>query len=389
MTPFLKTLTLLILTFIFSSTYSQDIDSLKIKMREVLGEYNIPGVSVVITSSEEILFAESVGVKNLNTTEPLTISDKIHLGSCTKALTGYLAGVSVENGVINWDSRIIDVFPELETIILEDYLNSTLNDLLSHHAGVIPFDDLSNWIELEEQGTFNGKNIKETRYNFLKWALNKEPVRLDSIESKEDYIYSNAGYIVATSMLEKANQTSWENLVEKYIFKNMKIDGIIGWPASKDTTQTWGHWMNTDSSKLVAVNPIGNWRIPDVGDPAGDVAMSPLDYVKWLQKNLKGLQGNDEEWPKEFYEYLHYANSEHSYYSIGWGSWKDSDSGFTYSNHSGSARTFYCHVLIINELDLAIAAMSNTATDKAKSGVKKLIYGYIDTLIDEEKATNK
>jgi hypothetical protein len=107
--------------------------------------------------------------------------------------------------------------------------------------------------------------------------------------------------------------------------------------------------------------------------------MSIVDYGKWLQKNLRGLKGEDYEYEKEYYEYLHYANFKTSFYSIGWGSFDNS--GYTFSNHSGSARTFYCHVVIVKELDLVIAAICNTATDEAKNGIKKLIYGTLDPLL--------
>ena len=383
MNHFLKILIFILVTIPCFTAYGQKLDSLKIKMNQIVTDFNIPGVSLIITTSEEILFAESAGVKNLETKEPLTPSDNIHLGSCTKALTGYLAGVCVEKGLINWNSTIIDVFPELEISIRKDYHNSTLNDFLSHHAGVIPFSEPEEWFDYEDKYVTEEQDIKNVRYNFVKWALTHEPVKLDSVQGKEDFIYSNAGYVVAASMLEKVSGKSWDNLIQKHIFQKMKINGVIGWPASKDETQTWGHWWNADSTELVTVDPKGNWQISNVLDPAGDIAMSALDYGKWLQKNLKGLKGEDKEWSKEFYEYLHYANFDDSYYSMGWGSYKQPDTGYTISNHSGSANTLYCHVVIIKELDIAIAAMSNAATDQVKSGVKKLIYDYYNTLLDE------
>ena len=384
MTDFIKRLVVLFLTLPFLSANAQQADSLKIKMDRVIKEYNIPGVSMIIANSEEILFAESAGVKNLDTKDPLTPSDNIHLGSCSKAITGYLAGVFVEKGLINWNSTVVDVYPELKDSIRIDYHNATLNDMLSHHAGVIPFPELQDFFDYEDEYVTVKQDLKGVRYNFVKYVLDQQPVKLDSVNGKEDFIYSNAGYVVASAMLEQVSGKSWEQLIQQYVFEEMKIDGLIGWPASKDIDQPWGHWYNDDKTALIPVDPKGKWQISNYMDPAGDIAMPALDYGKWLQKNLRGLKGQDDKFSKEFYEYLHYANFDHSYYSIGWGSFEDSELGYTLSNHSGSADTFYCHVTIVKELDLAIAVMSNVATDQAKSGVKELVWGYYETVTQQE-----
>lgn len=380
MTYSIKSLFLIGFTFLFFSANGQGLDTLKMKMERIIKEYNIPGASMIIVNSDEVLFAESVGVKNLETKEPMNPSDNIHLGSCSKAITGYLAGVYVEKGLISWNSTLLDIYPELKDSVREDYHNATLNDFLSHHAGVIPFPELQDFFDYEDEYVTEKQNLPEIRYNFVKWALAQAPVQPDSIVGKEDFVYSNAGYVVASSMLEKVSGKSWEKLINDSFFKDLDIDGIVGWPASKDIDQPWGHWWNTDSTALVPVDPKGKWQISNYMDPAGDISMPSLDYGKWLQKNLKGLQGEDESLPKELFEYLHYANFNHSYYSMGWGSFEDSEMNYTLSNHSGSADTFYCHVLVVRELDLAIAVMSNVATTEGKSGVKELVWGYYKTV---------
>jgi len=54
-----------------------------------------------------------VGTRRADTVIPVTIDDRFHIGSDTKAMTSLLAAMLVEGGKIRWDSTVAEIFPEL------------------------------------------------------------------------------------------------------------------------------------------------------------------------------------------------------------------------------------------------------------------------------------
>ena len=49
----------------------------------------------------------------------MTVNDRFHLGSDTKAMTALLAAMLVEEGKIRWNSTMLEVFPELAAKMAE------------------------------------------------------------------------------------------------------------------------------------------------------------------------------------------------------------------------------------------------------------------------------
>ena len=62
--------------------------------------------------------------------------DLFHLGSNTKAITSFIAAMLVEQKKINWDTRFFELFPTWLSMSNPDYEDITLQQLLSHQAGI-------------------------------------------------------------------------------------------------------------------------------------------------------------------------------------------------------------------------------------------------------------
>jgi len=130
--------------------------------------------------------------------------------------------------LITWDTKIFDVFPELKDSSNSAYLNVTLNELLSHRSGVRPFTEDEEW---EALSTIQGKDDITRRYNFCKWLLRQTPVEIDSIKK---HTYSNAGYALAASMMERVIGKFWNELISDELFSPLQIHANFGWPALLD-----------------------------------------------------------------------------------------------------------------------------------------------------------
>lgn len=341
-------------------------DSLQNYIQKIITEYEIPAVQAALISGNEILNLTAVGVKKISG-DSITSNSKMHLGSCGKAMTGYLAGVIVDKEMLNWNSKIKDVFPEFKTEINNEFFDITFKELLSHKTLLPQFITDEDWKLLER---FEDNDAKTRRYNFSKWVLKQNPIPFDSLEIKAGFRYSNAGYSIAASMMEKVTGKSWEQLITEEVFETLNIDAFFGWPATSDKNQPFGHIIDENSGNLIPHNPNDNYQIDPILSPSGNISMSIIDYIKFIQKNLNGLNGFDNEYPKEFFEFLHYTNKPTSEYSIGWYSVNQFDDDL--SSHTGSADTFYCLNLLLRKHNIAVIVIANSATEQTKTGTEKI-----------------
>ncbi|WP_298510479.1 serine hydrolase [uncultured Kordia sp.] len=338
------------------------------KFNELISEatqnHMIPGMAAIVVNSDSILNSAVSGERKLLGNDKITLNDRFHIGSLTKAFTATIAGKLVEEGKINWDTRFFDVFPEIEQFSKEDYCNITLNELLSHRAGLKPYTEDPEWDAIP---AYKSKSKAKRRLEFAIDVLNFPPVNPD-LES--GYVYSNAGYSLAASMLEKVSGKGWEALLQEYIFIPLHMKASSGWPGNFNAAQPWGHWLVKENTYLTIQEPDGKYQFAEVLQPAGDLNMSIIDYGKFLQANLKGLHGSDNIVTAATYNYIHYANIDFSSYSIGWSSRQKDEE--TFSIHSGSAGTFDSCVLLVKELDIAIAIFVNAYAPEVEKVVRKL-----------------
>ena len=338
-------------------------DALRQCLREYREEYGIPGIAAVVLTSDSILDITVDGLRKLGAPDSVQVGDKFHIGSNTKAMTGFVAAALVESGLIGWDTRIIDVFPEYAEATRDVYIDKTLKDLMSHRARIMPFTSGAEFAQLPE---FQGDNV-EQRNAFVGWLLQQEPVDIDTVRG---YTYSNAGYGIAAAMLQKVSGKSWEQLVEDELFEPLGIAGTFGWPAYADENQPWGHYYETDSERVFPHDPRDEYQLPKICNAAGDISLSIRDYAKFLQLNLIGLRGKDTIITAATYRCLHPCIDSAMQYAIGWG--LREHEGYKVSRHNGSAGTFYCTALVFRDKDLAFALMMNGITPEAERAIADL-----------------
>ena len=189
-------------------------------------------------------------------------------------------------------------------------------------------------------------------------------------------IYSNGGYTVAGAIAERLEGADWESLVRARIFKPLELNGTFAWSESPDVNQPWGHHETRAGAKPVDPRDSGE-RLPPIIGPAGSVELSLDEYARFLQVNLRGLQGRDTPLLKAAtIKHLHTSPaSPPDKYGLGWGL-QDFDAAPA-SVHVGSAGTFYAVTIIQPTRDLGVAVFANAgaerATAAATDGVKALI----------------
>jgi D-alanyl-D-alanine carboxypeptidase len=320
---------------------------------------NIPAIVYAILKSDTILEINVLGLQRIDRKNHVTINSRFHLGSNSKAITAFIAANLVEHKKLKWDTRFFDLFPELLLNANKAYSNITLCELLSHRARIQPFTSGKEFLELTLKDSANSRKLQ-----FAEFVLKQNPQNVE----KNKIIYSNAGYALATMMMEKVSGKSYATLINEILNGHLNLNVSFGWPNSIDSSQTFGHqgqsWGFETIQPLTDTN---GYKIDELIVSAGDINMTLPSYSKFIQLFLKGIKGTDSFLKSETYNYLLFGLPE---YSLGWSNGLKENRYF--ATHDGSGGTFYCHTVIVKKLDLAIIIVTNSAEEKTVAGIHAL-----------------
>jgi len=334
----------------FAQNHVQYADSIRVSNA-------IPELSYAVVSGDKILEINALGVHSVDLKDAATLNDRFHIGSNTKAMTAFVIDKYVEKGKLKWSTKFFNLFPDLKKTSKPDYYNITLEELISHQARIQPFQGEND----PAVPDFKGTN-QEKRNQFGKFVLTLD---LAKIDSEHKYIYSNAGYTLATMMLEKVTRKSWEQLIDQVFNKDLKLDVKLSWPENQIAKDTWGH--SFENNKLIPVPSNTDYHL-DYTEPAGDINIKLTDYIKFIQLNIKGLQGHDNYLKASTYHFIHKGIEG---YSLGWfNSYEDNKD---FSTHSGTAGTYYTIAAIDRRDFIGYIIFTNSFNESTVNGVRLLM----------------
>jgi CubicO group peptidase (beta-lactamase class C family) len=257
-------------------------------LEPIRARFELPALTAAVVRDGKIVASGAVGTRRAGTVAPVTIDDRFHIGSDTKAMTSLLAAMLVESGKIRWDSNAAEIFPELTATMDFEVKTVTLEQLLSHSSG-IPSDNEALDKLLQQSLTQERKNLDEVRY-WLIGELVKQP-----LQSKPGtrFAYANMGYVLAGAMLERVSGKTWEELMVERLFVplGLKSAGLGPQSTLGRVDAPLGHVpLPNGTLKPMLAGPNGD--NPEVIGPAGTAHMSVLDFAMWAAWNAgEGKRG--------------------------------------------------------------------------------------------------
>src|SRR6185436_647825 len=94
------------------------------------------GMAAAVLRGERIIAQGASGVRKRGTAERITLVDRFHLGSCTKAMTATLVAMLVEEGMLNWTTTLGELFADTVKPMHPAWEKVTLRQVLAHRAGL-------------------------------------------------------------------------------------------------------------------------------------------------------------------------------------------------------------------------------------------------------------
>lgn len=252
----------------------------------IQNHYQLPGLAIATIDDSKINEIAIVGTNKTTNGTALDKNSKFQIASCTKSFTALLVASFVDEGLINWDTKISDVFTDIQ--IHNDFKEITIKQILSHKAGLKQFwadDEVFNINSVipKLQG-----NIVKKRKRFVLWNLSQQA----DFKFGEHH-YSNGGYVIIASMLEKLTGKPYEELIRERVFIPLQLTSAeFGYPYINDSTQPHRH-MNRDGNGIgITLNKKD--RLPDkIFNPSGFISLTIEDFAKYVLFHIQAINGRN------------------------------------------------------------------------------------------------
>ncbi len=228
-------------------------------------ETQTPGAAVVIVKGDSIIFQQGFGVRQVGMNDSVDLQTVFRIGSLSKGFAGVLTGILVQHGLLSWDERVQERFPEFSLRDKQQAKRIKLWNLLSHTTG-LPYHAYTNLIE-------SGLSTRKIALDYLPKA---------TISGKEglSFSYQNAAFCVIEEVMKASTKKTYPELLQEYILRPS------GMRHSSCDFQT----MQSCSDKALPHFWTGSsWR-PDNISPlyynaaaAGGVNASISDMGEWLK----------------------------------------------------------------------------------------------------------
>jgi CubicO group peptidase (beta-lactamase class C family) len=103
---------------------------------ETMDLLDVPGATIAVVQDGEVVYRQAFGVTRLGDGEPMTPETRMMIGSTTKPLTTMMLATLVDEGVIAWDTPVVEILPWFSLADPELTPRITVQDLVCACTGV-------------------------------------------------------------------------------------------------------------------------------------------------------------------------------------------------------------------------------------------------------------
>lgn len=289
-------------------------------------------------------FEKCVGKLSDENSDNITYESNFRLASVTKQFIAFGIVKLINDGMLSYNTSIIDIYPELPAY----FKDITITHLLNHTSGIYDYEDMEH----------TDKQIcDEDILVFLKSTDKTYFI------PGEKYQYSNTAYILLGLIISKVSKRSLDEYIETEIFEKAGMfNSKVNYEGkTKVSNRAYGHIMVND--ELVVKDQY--WCSATIGD--GGLYSSINDLKKWL----KYLVNSNE------YKSMKIPNLAGNYNEYGLGLRIINVLGNEIIYHSGSTIGTKTLLLCSQDLDLCLIFLTNF-NDFNGTTLKELLVEYLE-----------
>jgi D-alanyl-D-alanine carboxypeptidase len=345
--------------------------SLQTLVDDFFQQHKLVGLCTAVVRGQHDMEIAAAGVRRTGSDERVTTADQWHIGSNAKALTAFLCARIVEHGKIEWSTTLADVMGDIVANATPEVREVTLTDLLAHRSGIRD-RGLLGWIRRARR---DSRSPAEQRLALANEQLAKArwgpPSQLAH--------YSNFGYCLAAAVLERATETSWEDMMRAEVFSPLGMGSAgFGAPGADGSPQPWGHaGFFRAAPKAPALK---SSDFPPAMGPAGGIHTDMRDWARFARLFFEDHASN-EVLSAEGIARLRTPISilkdartsfRSSPYALGWVVLRPEWAKGEVLVHAGSNVNFFASIHVARQRNLAFLIATNTSMFRAIKPVGRL-----------------
>lgn len=209
----------------------------------LLKKAGIPGMSIAIINDSKVVYSRALGVKNVETNEPVTETTLFEAASLTKPVLAYTALKLVDDGKLDLDKPLYLYMEYPDAQHDERYKLITARIVLKHASG------------------------------FPNWRWQNKDKKLDiTFTPGEKFSYSGEGYVFLQRVMEKITGKGLEDIMKEKVFVPLKMtnSSLLLADAAKSAA---GHTQDSEVRKK---------RLSPKANGAASLHTTANDYAKFL-----------------------------------------------------------------------------------------------------------
>ncbi len=222
--------------------------------------------SILVAKNGKLIFTEEYGYADFNKKTEIDKKSVFQLASVSKQFTATAILVLYEKGLIGLDDKVVKYFTNFP------YEDITIKQLLNHTSGLPKYF----WLAEHE------------------WKNNKPPTNIEMIEMMAEYKlplffrpgsrfdYSNTGYFVLASIIEKISEKSYGDFLNTNIFEPLQMNNSYVYRFEQDIVK---------DDQLSGYRLYRRWRHAKISATVNDAIVGDKNVYSTAEDLLKWING--------------------------------------------------------------------------------------------------
>lgn len=371
----LKILSITFLIFCSLSVFAQN-EKAEADLRDIMKKLDVVGLSVAVVKKGEIIYANSFGLKNIETKAPLANTDIFRIASISKSFSATSIMQLIEAGKLSLDDDFSDLVgfkirnPKFPDKVI------TLRMIMSHTSSIN-----------DSQGYFTLDAINPSKNP--DWAKCYSDYAPGS-----GYDYCNLNYNMVGTVIEKLSTERFDNYVKNHIlnplglYAGYNVDSL---DASRFATlHEYDATTKTFKPSPAAYNPrreeIRNYTMgysTPIFSPTGGMKISATDLAKYMSMHMNmGKYQGKRIISKKSAKLMQTKIADEEGYALALTNLDDLIPGKKMVGHTGSAYGLYSAMFFHPKEKFGIVVITNGCNPSYTNGINNVLRAGVNSLYE-------
>lgn len=369
---------ILSITFLLScsiSVFAQN-EKAEADLREIMKKLDVVGISVAVVKKGDIIYANSFGLKNIETKAPLSNTDIFRIASISKSFSATSIMQLREAGKLSLDDDFSDLVgfkirnPKFPEKVI------TLRMVLSHTSSIN-----------DSQGYFTLDAINPSKNR--DWAK-----CYSDYAPGEGYRYCNLNYNMVGTVIEKLSGERFDNYVKNHILNPLELYGgynVDSLDASRFATlHEYDATTKSFKPSPAAYNPrreeIRNYVMgytTPIFSPTGGMKISATDLAKYMSMHMNmGKYKGRRIISKKSAKLMQTKVADEEGYALALTNLDDLIPGKMMVGHTGSAYGLYSAMFFHPKEKFGIVVITNGCNPTYTKGINDVLRAGVNSLYE-------